>query len=306
MKGNALAPVLPRRRKRTRIRGGFAAKRFARSTGGNIFFALLLAVTGAFLALPLVYAAMSAFKPFDEIFIFPPRLFVVNPTWDNFSDLMALCANSWVPFSKYLFNSLFVTLAATAAHVILSSACAYPLAKNEFPGKDILFKIVVVALMFVPQVTFLPQYLIIAKLGMVDTYWAMVLPPIGAALGVFLMKQFMEQIPTAILEAARIDGCSEFRIFRTIVMPNVKPAWLTLGIFTFQSVWNNTASQSFVFREDLRTLPTMIQQIATGSTIARAGVGAAAALFLMLPPILLFIVLQSKVVETMSFAAIKE
>lgn len=295
-----------RRSGRHRVRDGFAAKRFARSGGGNAVFALLLAVTGAFLALPLVYAATAAFKPFDEIFIFPPQLFVRNPTWDNFSDLMALCANSWVPFAKYLFNSLFVTVAATAAHVIFSSACAYPLAKNEFPGKSVIFRLVVVSLMFVPQVTFLPQYMVIAKLGMVDTYWAMLLPPVGAALGVFLMKQFMEQLPTVVLEAARIDGCSEFRIFGSMVMPNVRPAWMTLIIFTFQSVWNNTSSQQFVFREELRTLPTMMQQMATGSTVARAGVGAASALFLMLPPILLFVLLQSKVVETMACAAIKE
>lgn len=289
-----------------RARDGFVAKRYARSVGGNIFFMLLLTLVGAFLALPLVYAVMSAFKPIDEIFIFPPRLFVQNPTWDNFSDLMTLCANSWVPFSKYLFNSVFITAVTTVGHVLLSSACAYPLAKNDFPGKDMLFKVVVVALMFVPQVTFLPQYLIIAKLNLVDTYWAMILPSAGAALGVFLMKQFIEQLHTAVLEAARIDGCNEFRIFRSIVMPNVRPAWLTLIIFTFQSVWNNTSSQQFVFREELRTLPTMMQQIATGSTIARAGVGAASSLFLMLPPILLFIALQGKVVETMSFAAIKE
>ena len=304
MTSNIISPKSIRWPKRGKE--SFAAKRYARSKGGNVFFMLLLALVGAFLALPLVYAVMSAFKPIDEIFIFPPRLFVQNPTWDNFSDLMTLCANSWVPFSKYLFNSLFVALVTTAGHVLLSSAAAYPLAKNEFPGKDMLFKVVVVALMFVPQVTFLPQYLIIAKLNLVDTYWAMILPSAGAALGVFLMKQFIEQIPTAILEAARMDGCNEFRIFGTIVIPNVKPAWLTLVIFTFQAVWNNTSSQQFVFREELRTLPTMMQQMASGSTIARAGVGAASSLFLMLPPIILFIALQSKVVETMSFAAIKE
>lgn len=282
------------------------AKRYARSRGGNFCFMLLLILVGAFLALPLVYAVMSAFKPIDEIFIFPPRLFVVNPTLDNFSDLITLCANSWVPFSKYLFNSVFVAVGATAGQVILSSMCAYPLAKNKFPGKDTLFKVVVIALLFVPQVTFLPQYLIIAKMGLVDTYLAMLLPPMGAALGVFLMKQFMEQIPTAILEAARIDGCDEFTIFRTIVMPNVRPAWMTLIIFTFQGIWNNTSSQQFVFREELRTLPIMMQQIATGSTIARAGVSAASSLFLMLPPIIIFVFVQGKVVETMSFAAIKE
>ena len=159
--------------------------------------------------------------------------------------------------------------------------------------------------MFVSQVTFLPQYIIITKLNWIDTYWALILPSVGSALGVFLMKQFIEQIPISIIEAARIDGCSEFRVFFRMILPNVKPAWMTLTVFTFQSVWN-ISSQQFVFREDLRTLPTVMQQIVTGNTIARVGVGAASTVFLMLPPILLFVVLQSRVVETMAFAAIKE
>ncbi len=285
---------------------GYSAKRFVRSTGGNIAVGLLLLVTGAFLALPLVYAIVSSLKPFSEIFIFPPRFFVTNPTLDNFTDLFILCANSWVPFSKYLFNSLFTAFFTTFLCVVFSSMCAYPLAKNKFPGRAFLFNLVVVSLMFVSQVTFLPQYIIMAKIGLIDTYWALILPPLGGALGVFLMKQFMEQIPTAILEAARLDGYNEFSIFAKIIMPNVKPAWMTLIIFTFQGVWNNTGAQQYVFREDLRTLPSMLSQIVSSGTMARMGTGAAATVFLMLPPILLFVFLQRSVVETMAFAAIKE
>ncbi len=281
------------------------AKRYTRSLGGNLMMWLVLALTGAFLALPLVYAVTSALKPFDEIFLFPPKLFVMRPTMDNFVDLFAICSNQWVPFSKYLFNSIFVAVSATVMHVVFSSACAYPLAKNEFPGRNLIFNLVVFSLMFVSQVTFLPQYIIITKLNWIDTYWALILPSVGSALGVFLMKQFIEQIPISIIEAARIDGCSEFRVFFRMILPNVKPAWMTLTVFTFQSVWN-ISSQQFVFREDLRTLPTVMQQIVTGNTIARVGVGAASTVFLMLPPILLFVVLQSRVVETMAFAAIKE
>ena len=285
---------------------GYAAKYYARSFGGNIAFGIFLIIFAVFMAIPLVYAFVNAFKPFEEIFVFPPRLYVVNPTWDNFVDLFDICSNTWVPFTKYLFNSVFVSVVTTVLTIVISSMCAYPLAKNQFRGKNVIFSLIVTSLLFVAQVTFLPQYLIIAKLGLIDTYSVMILPALGSTLGVFLMKQFMEQIPTALLEAARMDGCNEFYIWYKIVMPNVKPAWITVMIFTFQGVWNNSGSQQFVFKESLRTLPTMMSQIVSGSTIARAGVSSAATVFLMVPPILLFLFSQFSVVQTMAFAGIKE
>lgn len=280
--------------------------RQTRSRGGNFLVALVLIITGAVLVLPLVYAVVNALKPFDELFIYPPRLYVVNPTMDNFTDLLAMCSNTWVPFTKYVFNSLFTTVVSTVLMVIISSMCAFPLAKNTFPGKKMIFGTVVTALLFVPAVTFLPQYLIIAKLWMIDTYWALILPVLGTTLGVFLMKQFMEPIPAALLEAARIDGYTEFGILFKIVLPNVKPAWMTLVFFTFQSVWNSTASSQFVFKENLRTLPILMSQIVSSGTIARAGVGSASAVVLMIPPIILFIIGQGSVVQTMASAGIKE
>ncbi len=283
-----------------------AQKRYTRSAGGNFLMGLVLAIVGAVLVLPLLFAVVNALKPFDEIFAYPPKLYVVNPTWDNFTTLFAMCANTWVPFTKYLFNSVFVTCVVTVAQVVFSSMCAYPLAKNRFPGKEMIFNTIVTALLFVPAVTFLPQYFVISKLGLIDTYWVLIFPVLGTTLGVFLMKQFMEPLPTALLEAARIDGCSEFYILFRIVMPNVKPAWLTLAIFSFQSVWNDTATQQFVFRENLRTLPTLLSQIVSGAGVARAGAAAAASVVLMIPPILLFIVSQSSVMQTMAHAGIKE
>lgn len=283
----------------------FAAKRYTRSLGGNIAVWLILAAVGLFLVLPLVYAVASALKPYDEIFVFPPKILVNRPTTDNFREFFELCTNLNMPFSRYLFNSVFLTLVITAAHVVFSSMCAYPLAKNNFPGKKTIFKIIEFSLMFVSAVTFLPQYIIISKLHLIDTVWAMILPSLGTTLGVFLMKQFMEQIPTAIIEAARIDGCSEYGVFLKIIMPNVKPAWFTLMIFIFQSTWSNSGQQ-FIFREDLRTLPIIINQLTSGAGIARVGSSAAGVLFLMIPPIIMFLILQSNVVETMASAAIKE
>lgn len=285
---------------------GYAAKRHARSLRGNIVVGAFLAIFGAFMVVPLVFAIVNAFKPFEEIFIFPPRLYVINPTLDNFIDLFDICSNNWVPFSKYLFNSVSVSVITTILTIVISSMCAYPLAKNNFFGKNAIFGLIVTSLLFVSQVTFLPQYIVIAGLGLINTYAVMVLPALGGTLGVFLMKQFMEQIPTTLLEAARIDGCNEFRIWYSIIMPNIKPAWITVMIFTFQGIWNSTSSQQFVFTESLRTLPTMMSQIIAGNTIARAGVGSAASVFLMMPPIILFIFSQTRVVETMAFAGIKE
>ncbi len=277
----------------------------ARSTGGDFVVWCILAISGAFMALPLIYAILSAFKPFEEIFIFPPRFFVRRPTWDNFANLFILSSNMWVPFTRYIFNSIFVAVFGTTFHVLFSSMAAYPLAKHHFKGKNIIFGIVVISLMFVPQVTFIPQYIIMARLGWINSYAALILPPVGAALGLFLMKQFMEQIPVPMLESARIDGASEYRIFFVMVMPNVKPAWLTLTIFAFQMIWNNPALQ-FIYSEELKLLPAAMSQIVTGNVMARMGVGMAATVFIMTPSIIIFMLLQSKVIETMAFAGIKQ
>ena len=280
-------------------------KRYSRSTGGNIVITTIILLMAGVLALPLVYAVVSAFKPMEEIFIFPPRFFVQNPTLGNFRDLGKYISELWVPFPRYLFNSIMITAVATTGNIIICSACAYPLALHKFPGRKLLFDIVVIALMFVGQVTFLPRYLVMSKLGMIDTWFALILPDMATSLGVFLMKQFMEQLPMSIIEAARIDGYNEVKIYWHIVMPNVKPAWLTLVIFSFQGIWNDTSVASMVFTESLRTLPSALSQV-SGGGIARVGAASAASLILMLPPILIFIFAQNRVVETMAFAAIKE
>lgn len=271
---------------------------------GNIAMFLFLGVVGAFMALPLVYAINAAFKPLDEIFLFPPTLFVRNPTLTNFVDLMTLLGQSWVPFSRYIFNTVFITGMGVVGHVLLASAAAYPLAKMKFPGKTLLFTTVVLALMFAPQVTAIPNYMIMSWIGFVDTYWAVIVPAFAFPLGLYLMKQFMEQIPDALIEAAKIDGASEYRIFWTVIMPNVKPAWMTLIILLFQLLWG-TDGNGFIYSEELKTLHFATNQIIQGG-IARAGVGAAVALILMSVPITLFVFSQSRIIETMATSGMKE
>lgn len=280
-------------------------RRISRSVGGNILSGLVLILLGAFMALPLVYVVSASLKPFDEIFVFPPKILVRNPTLDNFVDLFILSSNSLVTFSRYIFNSIFVAVSATILHVIFASMAAYPLAKNKFPFRDAIFGLIVTCLLFVPQVTAIPLYVIMAKLGWINTYMALIFPSIGSSMGLFLMKQFMENLPVSMMESARLDGANEFCIFFRIIMPNVKPAWLTLIIFVFQGIWN-TGSTGLVYDEQLKMLPVALTQFYTGAGIARMGVTFAGLVFLMIPPILLFVILQSRVIETMAFAGIKE
>ncbi len=280
------------------------ADKVNRSRSVDFFLMLWLGLLGSFMLLPIIYTLVSAFKPMEELFIFPPRLYVANPTLDNFIQLKHILSGLWVPFSRYLFNSAFVTVIATTGNVIFASMAAYPLAKHEFPGKRIISQIVVLALLFTGQVLYIPQYVIIAKLGLINSYLSLILPVVQGTLGVFLMKQFMTQIPVSLLEAARIDGANEFFIWGRVVMPSVKPAWLTLIIFSFKDIWNQPGN-SFIYDESMKVLPSIMTQIQSGG-FARAGVVAAVALVMMIPPLVLFQATQKSVIQTMASSGIKE
>jgi ABC-type glycerol-3-phosphate transport system permease component len=278
-------------------------RKLNRSLGGDIFLMALLLVFGVFSAYPLIMTASNAFKPLDELFRFPPTLLPRNLTFDNFRDLSELMENSWVPFTRYFFNTIFITLIGTVGHVIIASMAAYPLAKYKFPGKTIFFSLVVYSLMFSPHVTATPNYIIISSIGLIDTHWAIILPAIASSLGLYLMKQFMTQIPDDLIESAKIDGASEYRIFWQIVMPLVKPAWLTLVILLFQRLWT-TDGGSFIFSEELKPVSYALRQIAQGS-IERAGTIAAVAFVMMIVPVTFFMLSQSRIVETFSHSGMK-
>lgn len=276
----------------------------SRSVGGTITILLFLLVVGTFMALPIVYSLVQSVKPMEEIFAYPPKFFVKNPTFDNYIQVYQLCQNLWVPLSRYIFNSLFISVIGTVVYVFIASATAFPLSKHKFPGKAIISAVIVWALLFRPEVTGVAQYIIISKLAMINTYWSMLLPPLAGTFGVFLMMQFMETaIPDSVLEAARIDGASEYRIFYGIAMPAVKPAWLTLVIFTFQSFWNAT-SVSYIYDESLKPLPSILTNISSGG-LARAGASSAVAVILLVPPIIIFIISQSSMTETMAHTGLK-
>ena len=279
--------------------------RWNRSVGGNIFVFAFIGIFAFLMVLPLVYAITSSLKPLNEMWYFPPRFWVANPTIKNYKDLLYLLNDSWVPFTRYLFNTLSVSLVGTFGHVVLASMCAYVFTKHQFIGRNFMFNMVVLSLMFSTAVTGIPSYIIMSGLHLTDTYWALILPAFSSSLGLYLMKQFMSSnVPDAIIEAARIDGSGEFRLFWRIVMPMVKPAWLTLIVFSFQNLWNASGG-IYIQSEDIKSLSYAISQIVSGG-IARAGASAASIVIMMLLPILVFFFTQSNIVETMSSSGIKE
>lgn len=279
-------------------------RRLNRSAAGNAGILIVLVLFALFMLIPCLYMVLQAFKPMDEIFAYPPRFFVRNPTLGNFTTLWRISDSLWVPFVRYVFNTVFVTAVGMILSLIVSSMAAFPLAKYDFYGGSLLFKGITMALLFTGPVTALPQYIIIAKLGMINTYWAVLLPVTASPLNLFLMKNFMSQLPDSVIEAATIDGAGKVKIFFKICLPLVKPALLTAVIFTFQNFWNSTGG-SYIYSEEMKMLPTVLSQI-TSAGISRVGVGAATALILVIPSMVIFILSQSKVVETMAFSGIKE
>lgn len=273
-------------------------RRLSRSTGGDIAILIMLALGAAFMALPMVFAISNAFKPLNELFLFPPQLFVRNPTLNNFRDLFVLMSKSWVPMSRYIFNSLFIVIMGMVGNVLIASLAAYALSKHKFPGSKLFMGMIVLSLMFAKEVTNIPNYITIASLGWIDTYAAVIIPSWGSTLGLYLMKNFMDSmVDDSLIEAAKLDGAPEIRIFWNIVMPIVKPAWLTMIILIFQNLWKTTGG-NFIYAEHLKTLPYALNQIVAGG-VARQGVGAATTLLMMIVPILVFVINQSQIVETM-------
>ncbi len=280
-------------------------KSLNRSVGGNLLLLAVLILMACFMLLPIVYAVVTAFKPLDEIYIFPPRMYVKKPTLSNFTQLVDILSSSWVPISRYVFNSLFVAAVGVTGHVFMASMAAYPMAKHDFVGKKAFGSVITLSLLFTYSVTYIAQYVVFAKIHGINTYMSLIAPVWSSSLGLYLMMNFMGQVPNSLLESARIDGAKEMGVWWRIVMPNVKPAWMTIAIFAFTGVWNSGGQ--FTYSENLKQMQNVFSNAAvSGGGIARAGAGAAGALLLMIPPVLLFLVCQSNVLETMTTSGMKD
>ena len=277
----------------------------ARSAGGDAGISVVLVLLGAFMFLPMVYVIMQSLKPLDELWMYPPRFYVMSPTLKNFKDLFTLMNISWVPFSRYIFNTVLVSVAGTAGHLFLASLAAYSLAKIKFPGRDFMFQTVQMSLMFNATVTAITSFILMSALHWLDSYLALIIPAWCSSLGLYLMKQFMDtNVNDSVLESARLDGAKELKIFWVIAMPMVKPAWLTLIIYSFQGLWNAGASM-YIYSEQYKSFNYAIGQILAGG-IKRAGAGAASQVIMMLVPIIIFIISQSNIIETMGSSGMKD
>ncbi len=281
-------------------------KRFTRSRAGNVVYFSFLFLMGLFSMLPLVYCICTAFKPLDELLIFPPRFFVSRPTLANFTVLPTLLEKMRIPFSRYMFNSIFISIVSTFLNIFVSSMAAFTLSKSKLKFRNAFFWIVQFSLLYNGTTLGVPQYLIFSKMGIIDTYWVYILPAIPSSMGAFLIKQYVDSgVPDTIMEAARIDGANVFVIYWRIIMPMIKPAWMTQLLFSFQGIWSITPTAGTVFSENLKTLPYVMGSVSAGGT-ARSGAAMACTVLLMLPPILVYFVSQSNVMETMGSAGIKE
>ena len=277
----------------------------ARSAGGDAGITIMLVLLGAFMFLPMLYVVMQSLKPLDELWMYPPRFFVTNPNLKNFASLFQLMSLNWVPFSRYIFNTVFTSVAGTFGHLFIASLAAYTMAKIKFPGGKLMFKTVQTSLMFHSTVTGITSFIIMSAFGWLDTYWAIIVPAWGSTLGLYLMKQFMDSaVPDTVLESARLDGASELKTYWVIAMPMVKPAWLTLIVYSFQALWNQGASM-YIHSEQLKSFNYAIGQITAGG-IKRAGASAAAQVVMMLVPIMVFVFSQSNIVETMGSSGMKD
>ncbi len=276
-----------------------------RSAGGDAGITVVLVILGVLMFIPMYFSVMTSLKPLDELWIFPPKFYVINPTFKNYADLFKLMNTSWVPFSRYIFNTVLITAAGTFGNLCLGSLAAYALSKIPFPGRKTIFQMIVLSLMFVSTVTGIANFITFSFLGLIDNLLAIILPACCSTLGLYLMKQFMDSsVSNEALESARLDGANEFKVFWSIAMPMVKPAWLTLIVYSFQGLWN-TGSSVYIQSEQLKTFNYAIQQILSAG-IVRAGASTAAMVIMMIVPVTVFIISQSNIIETMASSGMKD
>ena len=273
-----------------------------RSVAGDSGITFILILMGIFMFLPMWYLIINSLKPLGEMNMTPPRFYVLKPTLKNFMDLFTNINATWVPVSRYIFNTIFISVAATFGCLVFGSMSAYAISKIRFPGYKIVMTLIVYSLMISSTVSGLTNFIIYVQLGWLNTYTISIVPVWASTLGLYLMKNFIDSnVSDEMIEAARIDGATEFFIYLRIVMPLVKPAWLTLIITTFQGVWNSGGS-GYVWGEQLKTFNTAIQRVIAVSP----GAGSASIVLMMSVPIIMFIITQSQIVETMASSGMKD
>lgn len=271
------------------------------------FYAMLIPIA-IIMGLPLIYIFNHAFKPLDELFAYPPRFFVQKPTMQNFTDLFNSANLGATPMARYLFNSIVVSLSVMGLTIVVSTMAGYVLSKKQFRAKKVLFEMNTLALMFVSIAVAIPKYIVIEKLGLIDSFWVHILPMLALPVGLFLVKQFVDQIPDELIEAAKMDGANDFQVYWKVILPMIKPAIATVSILAFQAAWNNVeASDLYINNENLKTFAFYMSTLTStqGNTVAGQGITAAATLLMFIPNLIIFIFMQKQVMDTMAHSGIK-
>lgn len=274
---------------------------------GQIKIMLIVLPLVIFMAMPLIYIINHAFKPMEELFAFPPRFFVRNPTLENFTKLIKFSRTSGTPLSRYVFNSVIVTFLTVGLALLLTTMSAFALSKIKFKGRELMLQINQVAIMFVAVAVLIPRYIVICKLGLIDSIWAHVFPLVAMPVALFLVKQFVDQVPDSLIEAAYMDGATDLHVYLKVILPMIKPAIATAAILVFQQVWTNMETSNYYFNDDsMKTLTFYMNSLVNvNNTVAGQGMSAAATMIMFLPNLILFCILQNSVMNTMANSGIK-
>jgi ABC-type glycerol-3-phosphate transport system permease component len=272
-----------------------------RFTFGRILLYVVLIATSIMMIVPFYWSLSTSLKLEQNVFANPPQ-WIPNPlTFTNYIEVLTR-----IPFLRYFANSVFVATIVTLGHVFFDTLAGYAFGKLRFPFRDQIFFIMLLALMVPFQVNLIPIYKIMATFHWIDTYWALIIPNLTSIFGIFLMRQFMMTIPNELLDAARIDGCSEFGVFRRIALPLALPGIATLVIFTFMGVWNDFLWPRLVLNSDkLLTLPVGLALLQMKNTSNQAQIMAGTVLT-ALPMIIVFLFMQRQFIEGMTAGALKE
>jgi ABC-type glycerol-3-phosphate transport system permease component len=275
-----------------------------RSLGRSLYLVAIYTVLilAAIIALiPFLYVISTSFKDTVALFKYPPEWIPSEPTLGNFQTLL-----DDYPFLRWTLNSLIVASAVTAVKVIIDAMAGYAFAKMTFPGKDALFLIVLMTLMVPFAATLIPLFIIVRNLELTNTYLGLILPALASPIGIFMMRQFIESLPSDLENAARLDGCSEFQIFRRVILPLVRPGLVVLGVFTFMTQWTSYLWPLVIAtKEEMQTLTVGVQSLRSLFTV-NWGVLSAGAVLSMLPLILVFLFLQRYFIAGSIAGALKE
>ncbi len=279
-------------------------RKFERS---QIKILVILLPLALFMALPIVFIVSHAFKPMSELFAFPPTFFVRNPTLDNFTKLIKFSRSAGIPLTRYLFNSVIVTVLTVGLSLLLTTCAAFAFSKIKFRGRALMLQINQIAIMFVATAVLIPRYLVISNLGLIDTVFGHVLPLVAMPVALFLVKQFVDQVPDSLIEAAHLDGASDLKVYWHIVLPIIRPAIATAMVLVFQQVWTNMeTSNYFTNDESMKTMTFYMNTMVNASnSVAGQGIAAAASLIMFIPNLILFIICQNAVMNTMATSGIK-